>query len=29
LIGHFEGETVAIEAPAGLLQFKIISVENN
>lgn len=29
LIGHFEGETIAIEAPAGLLQFKIISVENN
>ena len=29
LIGHFEGETVAIEAPAGHLQFKIISVENN
>ncbi len=29
LLGHSEGETVAVEAPAGLLHFRIIRVENN
>ncbi len=29
LMGHFVGETVAVDAPAGTLYFKIISVENN
>lgn len=29
LLGHFEGETVNVEAPAGVLQFKIVRVENN
>ena len=29
LLGHFEGEVVNVEAPAGILQFKIVRVENN
>lgn len=29
LKGHKPGETVTVEAPAGELQFKILSVENN
>ena len=29
LLGHQEGETVAVEAPAGILHFRIIRVENN
>ena len=29
LIGRTEGETVAVEAPAGILHFRIIRVENN
>ena len=29
LLGHFEGETVAVEAPMGILHFRIIRVENN
>lgn len=29
LLGHFVGETVAVEAPAGILHFRITSVENN
>ena len=29
LLGHSEGETVAVEAPAGILHFRIIRVENN
>ena len=29
LLGHFEGETVVVEAPAGILHFKIVRVENN
>ena len=29
LLGHFEGETVAVEAPAGVLNFRIVRVENN
>jgi transcription elongation factor GreA len=28
LLGHAEGETVLIEAPAGQMRFKILSVEN-
>ena len=29
LLGHFEGETVTVEAPVGFLRFKIVRVENN
>ncbi len=29
LLGHFEGETVAVEAPMGILHFRIIRVENS
>lgn len=29
LHGHRAGETVAIEAPAGIMKFKIVSVTNN
>lgn len=29
LIGRSEGETVAVEAPAGILHFRIVRVENN
>lgn len=28
LHGHVEGETVSVEAPAGVFQFKIVSVKN-
>ena len=29
LIGHKEGDTVIVKAPAGEMQFRIISVQNN
>ena len=29
LLGHFEGEVVAVEAPSGILRFRIAKVENN
>lgn len=29
LLGHFVGETVTVEAPAGQLRFRIAKVENN
>ena len=29
LLGHFEGEVVAVEAPSGILHFRITKVENN
>ena len=29
LIGHKEGETVVVKAPAGEMQFRILSVEHN
>ena len=29
LIGHREGETVVVKAPAGEMQFRILAVEHN